>query len=74
MSFKFNPEVKNNLYHDIRVRIKEKNINEATQSILFLFEHFINENLSTDAKEAEAEESTVIKEDTFKPGGSFRRV
>lgn len=36
MSYKFSALDKNNLYHDIRKAIKEKDLNEASQDILFL--------------------------------------
>lgn len=71
MGFKFSPIDKNNLYHDIRLRIKEKNLNEATQSILFLFEDFIDKNLGHESSEYE---DGQIKPSAIKPGGTFRRV
>lgn len=72
MGFKFSVIDKNNLYHDIRLRIKEKNVNEATQSILFLFEDFIDKNLSNE--KSEDDENGEIKPSAIKPNGTFRRV
>lgn len=74
MGFKFSVIDKNNLYHNILLNIKEKNTNEAAQSILFLFENFIDQNLNQSLSSEDDEENEEIKPDTFKPGGTFRRV
>lgn len=75
MTFKLSPIDKNNLYHDIRLRIKEFNVNEATQSILVLFENYINENIHNNADDEENDnENNNIKENPFKSNGTFRRV
>jgi hypothetical protein len=74
MTFKLSPIDKNNLYHDIRLRIKEFNVNEATQSILILFEKYINENIVNNDENDEDDENNKIEKNPFKQSGSFRRV
>ncbi len=72
MSYKFTALDKNNLYHKIRLSIKEKELNEAAQDILFLFEDFIDNKLGHAG--SEDDESGEIKPFGIKPGGTFRRV
>lgn len=72
MSFKLSPEEKNVLYYKIRLNIRDKELNEASYSILFLLEDFIENNLGHQS--SEDNESGEIKLSAIKPGGTFRRV
>lgn len=72
MTYKFSALDKNNLYHKIRLNIKEKELNEAAVDILLLFEDFIDNKLGHSG--SEDDESGEIKPFGIKAGGTFRRV